>query len=107
MGDGEIDVVSIAEILAEHHPEANVNIEIHSQFAPFTLDVLEEGFFARHPSPPGDGLAWYLNKSWEKGIPDEQPANLPDGEPSWKLEYEHLQQSARWAKEKLAHVLSE
>ena len=107
LGDGEIDVVAIAETLAEHHPEANINIEIHSQFAPFTLNLFEEGFFQRHPSPPGDGLAWYLSQSWEKAIPSEQPDNLPDGSESWKLEYEHIKQSVRWAKEKLAHILSE
>ena len=106
VGEGDLDVVAIAEILAEHHPEANVNIEIHSQFAPFTLNILEDGFFQRHPSPPGDGLSWYLSRSWEKEIPDQYPDNLPDGNESWELEYEHLKQSARWAREKLTHVLS-
>ena len=107
LGDGEIDVVAIAEILAEHHPEANLNIEIHSQFAPFKLDLLDGTFFRRHPSPPGDGLSWYLTQAWEKPFPDAEPDNLPDGEKSWELEYEHLKQSVAWAKEHLAHVLSE
>lgn len=107
LGDGEIDVVAIAEILAEHHPEANLNLEIHSQFAPFTLDVLDPTFFQRHPSPPGDGLSWYLARAWEKPLPDAEPENLPDGEKSWALEYEHLKQSVAWAKKHLAHVLSE
>ena len=106
LGDGELDVVAIAEILAEHHPEANVNIEIHSQFAPFTLNIFADGFFQRHPSPPGDGLSWYLSRSWEKAIPDQYPDNLPDGNESWELEYKHLKQSARWAREKLTHILS-
>ena len=106
LGDGELDVVAIAEILAEHHPEANVNIEIHSQFAPFTLNIFEDGFFQRHPSPPGDGLSWYLSRSWEREIPDQFPDNLPDGKESWELEYEHLKRSARWAREKLTHILS-
>jgi len=106
VGDGEIDVVAIAEILAEHHPEANINIEIHSQYAPFTLNILEEGFFQRHPSPPGDGLSWYLGRSWQKEIPEQYADNLPDGSESWELEHEHLKQSARWAREKLTHILS-
>jgi sugar phosphate isomerase/epimerase len=107
VGDGEIDVVTIAEILKAHHPEANINIEIHSQFAPFTLDIVDETYFQLHPAPPGDGLAWYLTKAWEKDIPEAEPENLPDGEKSWELEYEHLRQSVRWAREKLAHVLSD
>ncbi len=107
LGDGEIDIVAVAEILKEHHPEANINIEIHSQFAPFTLDILDETYFQRHPAPPGDGLAWYLAKAWEKSIPETEPENLPDGEKSWELEHEHLRQSVRWAKENLAHVLSD
>ena len=107
LGEGEIDVVAIAEILAEHHPQVNINIEIHSQFAPFKLDILDDTFFQRHPPPPGDGLAWYLGKSWAKEIPETEPDNLPDGEKSWELEYEHLKSSVRWAKEKLAHLLSE
>ena len=50
------DDVAFTQILAKHHPETNINIEIHSQFAPFTLNLFEEGFFQRHPSPPGDGF---------------------------------------------------
>jgi sugar phosphate isomerase/epimerase len=107
LGDGEIDAVAIAETLAEHHPEANINIEIHSQFAPFTLNLFDEQFFQRHPSPPGDGLAWYLSRSWQKDILRQPPDNLPDGSRSWELEHEHLKQSARWAGEKLAHILSQ
>jgi sugar phosphate isomerase/epimerase len=106
LGDGEIDVVEIAEILARHHPEANINLEIHSQFAPFTLNIFEDGFFQRHPSPPGDGLAWYLGRSWKKEILSKYPDNLPNGRESWELEHEHLKQSARWAREKLTHILS-
>jgi len=107
LGEGEIDVAAIAEILAKQHPDMNLNIEIHSQFAPFTLDILDESFFQRHPSPPGEGLAWYLNKSWEKDIPEAEPVNLPDGDESWELEYEHIKLSAEWAKDRLAHVLSD
>ncbi len=32
-----------------HNPQINLNIEIHSQFAPFRLDILEETYFQRHP----------------------------------------------------------
>ncbi|MGQ9575736.1 MAG: sugar phosphate isomerase/epimerase family protein [Thermoguttaceae bacterium] len=106
LGDGEIDVGAIARLLGQYHPEIHLNIEIHSQFAPFRLDILEEGFFARHPAPPGDGLAWYLNKSWHKPILQAEPASLPDGPESWKLERQHIEQSVRWAKENLAGLLS-
>jgi 3-oxoisoapionate decarboxylase len=101
LGEGEIDLAAIARLLAEHNPEVNLNIEIHSQFAPFTLDVLEPAFFQRHPSPPGDGLAWYLEKAWEKPILQSLPDSIADGEPSWHLEREHLEVSARWAREQL------
>jgi len=107
VGDGDIDVGTIARVLRERNPEINLNIEVHSQFAPFKLNVLEEGFFKRHPAPPGDGLAWYLEKSWEKPIAASEPANLPDGPESWKLERQHIELSARWAKEKLSDVLGE
>ena len=107
LGQGEIDVVAIAEILAEHHPEANINIEIHSQFAPFKLNILDQTYFQRHPAPPGDGLAWYLSKSWAKEVPETEPENLADGIESWELEYEHIKSSVHWAREKLAHLLSE
>jgi sugar phosphate isomerase/epimerase len=105
LGDGEIDVKAIAEMLAARRPEVNLNIEIHSQFAPFKLDILDRTYFQRHPSPPGDGLAWYLEQAWRKEIPQTPPANLPDGKASWDLEYEHLKQSAQWARQNLSHLL--
>jgi len=105
LGEGDIDLVSVSEILKAHNPSINLNIEIHSQFAPFRLNILEDGFFARHPSPPGEGLAWYLKKSWERPIPAAEQVNLPDGPESWKLEHEHLKQSVRWARENLAHLI--
>jgi sugar phosphate isomerase/epimerase len=106
LGEGDIDIVAVAEILHEHHPEANINIEIHSQYAPFKLNILEETYFERHPAPPGDGLSWHLRKAWEKPIPEREPANLADGKESWDVEYEHLRASAAWAKDRLAHLLS-
>ena len=105
LGEGDIDIVSIAQILTEHNPNINFNIEIHSQFAPFKLNILDEEFWEKHPAPPGDGLSWYLKKSWEKNIPETHPADLPDGRESWELEYEHLKRSIRWAKGKLADIL--
>jgi len=105
LGDGDLDIVSIAEALAEHRPDIRLNIEIHSQFAPFRLDILDETFFARHPSPPGSGLAWYLQKAWERDI-QELPSGLEGGEASWPLEYEHVKLSVAWARENLAHLLS-
>ena len=99
LGDGEIDVVAIAEMLAEQHPDMHLNIEIHSQFAPFTLNMLDPTYFDRHPSPPGDGLAWYLQKAWREG--DSPDATGPSGRrpASWRVESEHLQTSVRWARE--------
>lgn len=104
LGDGDLDLVSIAAALAEHRPEMRLNIEIHSQFAPFRLDVLDETFFERHPSPPGSGLAWYLQKAWERDI-QELPSDLAGGEESWPVEYEDLKLSVGWARERLAHLL--
>ncbi len=107
LGEGEIDVVAIAELLAEHNPEINLNIEIHSQYAPFQLDVLRPAFWANHPPPPGDGLAWYLAKAWTKPILDPLPADLSDGARAWETESEHLRQSIGWAKNSLRHLLTE
>jgi 3-oxoisoapionate decarboxylase len=101
LGDGDIDIAAIARLLARRHPDINLNIEIHSQFAPFKLNILEDGFFTRHPAPPGDGLAWYLKKSWDRPIAATEPPNLPDGPESWKLEREHIERSVRWAREKM------
>ena len=106
LGDGEIDVRAIAELLAERRPEVNLNIEIHSQFAPFTLDILDPTYFSRHPAPPGDGLAWYLTRAWSKEMPQTSHVNLPDGQESWTLEFEHLKRSIQWARHNLSHILS-
>ncbi len=106
LAGGEIDLVAIAQTLARWNPQIHLNIEIHSQFAPFKLDILEETFFQRHPAPPGDGLAWYLKQSWTKPMLAEHPANLADGPQSWALELEHLKASVRWAQEKLRPLLS-
>ncbi len=103
---GEIDIISIAKILYEHNPDINISIEIHSQWAPFRLNIFDEDFFEKHESPPGDGLKWYLEKSWNKEIVENLRADMPDGEESWKLEYEQLKDSIRWAKENLSSLLS-
>ncbi len=105
LGSGDIAVPRIVEILGPYAPELHLNIEIHTQFAPFRLDILEEGFFARHPSPPGDGLAWYLRHAQKRTAPF-RPNTLPDGLDAWKLEQEDLRSSIAWAKEHLATVLS-
>jgi sugar phosphate isomerase/epimerase len=104
VGEGDIDEVAIAELLARHHPDLRLNIEIHSQFAPFRLDILASGYWDRHPAPPGDGLAWFLAKSWNRERLDTSPANLPDGPESWQVEREHLERSVRWARQALAHL---
>ena len=105
VGEGDIDEVAIARLLMSHNPRMNLNIEIHSQFAPFKLDVLDAAYWERHPSPPGEGLAWYLGKSWAKDIPDAEPPNLADGKESWKVELRDLKRSIRWAKQKLGEIL--
>ena len=106
LGEGDIELVAMTELLAKYNPQINLNIEIHSQFAPFRLDVLRPAFWARHPSPPGDGLAWYLAKSWTKAPLDPWPDNLADGPAAWEVESRHLRQSVRWAKDSLGHLLA-
>ena len=107
MGDGEIDIVAIAEILAAHNPNINLNIEIHSEWAPFMLNIFDDDFFQTHVSPPGEGLAWYLEKSWDKDIPQTWPSDLTPGEEAWKVERDHLRRSVDWARQNLSHLLSE
>jgi sugar phosphate isomerase/epimerase len=103
---GEIDLAAIVQALARLNPQIHLNIEIHSQFAPFKLDILDQTYFQRHPAPPGDGLAWYLRQSWTKPMLAEHPANLADGPQSWALELEHLKASVRWAQETFRPLLS-
>ena len=43
LGDGDIDLPAIAATLAKYNPEINLNIEIHSQFAPFKLEHAQPG----------------------------------------------------------------
>jgi sugar phosphate isomerase/epimerase len=106
LGDGDIDQTAIAELLARYNPQIRLNIEVHSQFAPFRLDVLRRAWWSRHLAPPGDGLAWYLEKAWTRPLPDPWPDNLPDGKPSWDRESQDLQSSVRWARTALAHLLT-
>jgi|GEM_PF-2886947 len=106
LGDGDLDPVAIAEILARYHPDLNLNLEIHTQFAPFPLDILKPGYWDRHPSPPGDGLSWYLAKCWTRDDPPSPPANLADGPESWQVERQHLQDSIDWARKALGHLLT-
>jgi 3-oxoisoapionate decarboxylase len=106
LGEGEIDLPAIAEILARYNPQVNLNIEIHSQFAPFTLNILKPDHWTRHPSPPGDGLCWYLAKAWAKPPLHPWPDTLPDGAAAWQREGEDLRASIRWARRELAHCLT-
>jgi len=105
LGEGDIDVAAIAQLLHGYHPAIHLNIEIHSQWAFFPLNILEEGYFPRHPAPPGDGLAWYLKRSWDRPIAADPPGALPDGPESWKLERRHVEASIRWARERLSSLL--
>jgi sugar phosphate isomerase/epimerase len=106
LGEGDIELVAMVELLAKHNPQLNLNIEIHSQFAPFRLDVLRPAFWARHPSPPGDGLAWYLAKSWTKTPLDPWPETFADGAAAWEVDNRDLRQSVRWAKQSLGQLLT-
>ncbi len=105
LGGGDIDLAAMVGLLAAKNPALNLSIEIHSQWAYFPLNILEEGYFARHPAPPGDGLAWFLEKSWQRPIVTEPSRALPDGLEAWKLERRHVEESIRWAREKLAPML--
>jgi sugar phosphate isomerase/epimerase len=105
VGSGDIDLAAIARLLAAKNPAINLNIEIHSQWNFFALNILEEGYFLRHPAPPGDGLAWYLEKSWQRPITADPFIALPDGPESWKLERQHVGQSIRWSRENLTSLL--
>jgi 3-oxoisoapionate decarboxylase len=105
LGDGEIDLLAIAETLAKHNPQINLNIEIHSQFAPFRLDVLSPDYWTRHPSPPADGLCWYLAKAQGKSPLERLPDNLSDGPVSWQREADDLRESIRWARRELGYLL--
>jgi sugar phosphate isomerase/epimerase len=106
LGDGDIDLAAIAQALQAKNPAINLNIEIHSQWEYFPLNILEAGFFARHPAPPGDGLSWYLQKSWDRPLTTASSRGLPDGPESWKLEQDHVTASIRWTRKQLAEVLT-
>lgn len=105
LGEGDMDQVGIAEIIAQHQPAINLNIEIHSQYAPFKLNILQEDYWQSHPAPRGDGLGWYLGKAWAQAIADGEVATLPDGSPAWQVERDHLERSVRWAKQAVGHLL--
>ncbi len=106
LGDGDIDLLAIAAALAKYNPEINLNIEIHSQFAPFKLDILTPAYWACHSSQPADGLAWYLAKAWERPLLEPWPENLPDGAAAWQREAEDVRSSIRWARRELAQYLT-
>ena len=106
LGDGEIDVAAIARLLAKHNPKINLNLEIHTQFAPFKLDICNPAFSAQHPSPPGEGLSWYLEKAWGKSRPDPWPESLPDGPAAWARENKDIRASVNWATGELAGLLT-
>ncbi len=106
LGDGDIDLAAIAATLAKYKPDINLNIEIHSQFAPFKLNVLKPAYWSCHYSQPADGLAWYLAKAWDRPLLEPWPENLPDGPAAWKRESEDLRSSIRWARRELAQFLT-
>jgi 3-oxoisoapionate decarboxylase len=103
--DGDIDLVAIAQILKEQRPDINLNLEIHSQWAPFTLNILKTDYWEKHPAPPGDGLSWYVARAWSRKIPDPWPENLPDGDAAWQRERADIESSIRWMKTSLTPVM--
>jgi len=104
--DGDIDLPAIAAMLAKCNPHINLNIEIHSQWAPFKLNMLSPAFWVKHPAPPADGLAWYLAKAWDRSPLEPWPENLPDGATAWHREAEDIRSSIRWARRELAQHLT-
>ena len=106
LGGGDIDLPAIIGLAAAANPDICLSIEVHSQYAPFRLDVLEPGYFGRHPAPPGDGLSWYLRQSWDRPVvgPNDYQS-LPDGAASWAVERDHIERGARWARKTLASQL--
>ncbi len=106
LGDGEIDVVAIAKLLAKYNPKINLNLEIHTQFAPFKLDICNPTFWTQHPSPPADGLSWYLEKAWGKSRLDPWPESLPDGPVAWQRESKDIRASVNWAQRELPGLLT-
>ncbi len=106
LGEGDIDLPAIVDLLAKHNPAINLNIEIHSQFAPFRHDIVHRGYWSHHPAPPGDGLAWYLEKAWTRPLLDPWPEDMPDGQSSWQRESQDLEQSVKWARSTLGHLIN-
>jgi 3-oxoisoapionate decarboxylase len=106
LGEGDIDIAAMARLLAEHNPAINLNIELHTQFAPFKLNILDPAFWTRHPAPPGDGLGWFLAKAWNRPMLDPWPESLPDGPKAWERESEHLRLAVQWTKQALAGHLT-
>jgi sugar phosphate isomerase/epimerase len=106
LGEGDIDLPAIAATLAKYKPDINLNIEIHSQFAPFKLNILAPSYWAGHSSQPADGLAWYLAKAWDRPLLEPWPQNLPDGPAAWNRESDDLRSSIRWARRELAEFLT-
>jgi hypothetical protein len=106
LGEGEIDLAAIAGILARYNPDINLNIEVHSQFAPFKLNILSPSYWATHVAAPADGLAWYLAKAWQKPMLEPWPVNLPDGPAAWQREAEDVRASIGWARCELAQYLT-
>ena len=55
LGGGDIDLVAIARTLARRQSAIHLNIEIHSQFAPFRLDILGRRFCTATRRRPATG----------------------------------------------------
>ena len=106
LGEGDVDLAAIARVLQARNPQINLNIEIHSQWEYFPLNVLEAGYFTRHPAPPGDGLSWYLRHAWDRPLAAAPSRALADGPEAWELERAHVEASIGWAQEHLASLLS-
>ena len=107
LGDGDIDLAAIAELLARHNPQINLNIEIHSQFAPVpaghsgaSLLVAAPGAAGRRPGlVPGKVVDQAACSARAPGQPARRPAVLGRWSGST------CKASVRWAQETLRHAV--
>ena len=91
----------------KHNPQINLNIEIHSQFAPFRLDILERGVLDA-ASRRRRATAWpgTWRRPGRKPLPDPWPDNLPDGTAGLGARSEDICDLGPLGEAALAHLLT-
>ena len=100
LGDGDIDVVGHRRAAGEAQPADQPEHRNPLAIRPFPARRVAARPSGRGiPSPPGDGLAWYLEKSWTKAPLEPWPDNLADGAKAWERIEDRATsaQSVRWA----------